>query len=148
MSNSKTIITISFIFVASMVFAQHQHGKGMMYHMYNPSSEVTVTGSVEDTVTEVHPCCGSTMNHFYIKVKTSNETVKIFLGPTDYVKSQITIKKGDNVSVLGSKTTMNNETIIIAKTVKTKEKEVVFRNNDGTPKWAGQMKYKNYKMNQ
>ncbi|HXK65063.1 MAG TPA: hypothetical protein PK348_02240, partial [Spirochaetota bacterium] len=66
----------------------------------------------------------------------------------DYVKSQITIKKGDNVTILGSKTTMNNETVIITKTVKTKDKEVTFRNDDGTPKWAGQMKYKKYKMNQ
>ena len=112
MYNSKTIITISFIFIATMALAQHQHGKGMMYHMYDPSSEVTVSGTVEDTVTEVHPCCGSTMNHYYIKVKT------------------------------------NNETVIITKTVKTKDKEVTFRNDDGTPKWAGQMKYKKYKMNQ
>jgi len=142
MYNIKTIITLSFIFIASMVFAQHQHGIGMMYHMYDPSSEVTISGTIEDTVTESHPCCGSTMNHFYIKVKSNKETVKIFLGPIDYVKSQITIKKGDNVTVVGSKTTMNNETVIIAKTVKTKDKEVTFRNDDGTPKWAGQMKYK------
>ncbi len=142
MKSIKSIVTLSFIFITSMVLAQHQHGKGMMYHMYDTKSEVTVSGTVEDTVTEVHPCCGSNMNHYYIKVKSDNETIKIFLGPTDYVKSQITIKKGDSVTVFGSKIVLNKETVIIAKNVKTKEKEVTLRNDDGTPKWAGQMKYK------
>ncbi len=139
MYNIKTIITIIFIFVTSLVFAQHHHGKGMMYHMYDSKTEVTIAGTVEDIITEKHPCCGSNMDHFYIKVKTGNDTVKVFLGPTDYVNKQITLKKGDPVTVFGSKTTMAGQTVIIAKTIKTKDKDVTFRNNDGTPKWAGQM---------
>ncbi|MCX8123567.1 MAG: hypothetical protein N3F66_05315 [Spirochaetes bacterium] len=142
MYNVKTILTLSFIFVSTLVFAQHHHGKGMMYHMYNAKTEATVSGVVDDIINESHPCCGSTMNHFYIKVKSNNETVKVFLGPTDYVNQNIKVKKGDSVTIFGSKTTMNNETVIIAKTIKTKEKEFALRNDDGTPKWAGQMKYK------
>ncbi len=144
MYNIKTIMAISFIFFASIVLAQH-HGKGMMYHMYDTKTETTVSGTIEEILTEAHPCCGSTMNHFYIKVKSNNETVKVFLGPTDYVNKNIKVKKGDAVSIFGSKTTMNNETVIIAKTIKNKEKEFALRNDDGTPKWAGQMKYKTHK---
>ena len=143
MYNVKTILTLSFIFIASMVFAQH-HGKGMMYHMYDTKAETTVSGTIEDITTESHPCCGSTMDHYYIKVKSGKDVVKIFLGPTNYVKAQITLNKGDNVTVFGSKTTMQNETVIIAKNIKTKDKQATFRNDDGTPKWAGQMMYKNY----
>lgn len=54
------------------------------------------------------------------------------------------MNKGDNVTVFGSKTTMQNEAVIIAKNIKTKDKQATFRNDDGTPKWAGQMKHKNY----
>lgn len=138
----KTIIIISFIFIASMLFAQH-HGKGMMYHMYDTNFETTVSGTIEAIITESHPCCGSSMDHYYIKVKSGKDVVKIFLGPTNYVKDKITLNEGENVTVFGSKTTMQNETVIIAKSIKTKDKLVTFRNDDGTPKWAGKMKYKN-----
>lgn len=140
MYNLKITLILSFVFVASMLFAQH-HGQGMMFHMYDSKSEITVSGTIEDIITESHPCCGSSMDHYYIKVKSGENVVKIFLGPTNYVKAQITLNKGEDVTVLGSKTTMQNETIIIAKSIKTKDKLVTFRNDDGTPKWAGQMKY-------
>jgi len=142
MLKSKVTLTIMFIFLTSLVFAQHQHGKGMMYHMYDSKTEVTVSGTVEEIISEKHPCCGSTMDHFYVKVKTAAETVTVFLGPTDYVNKQITLKKGDAVTIFGSKTKMAAQDIIIAKSIKTKDKVVVLRNDDGTPKWAGQMKYK------
>lgn len=130
------------MFIASMLFAQH-HGKGMMYHVYDPTSETTISGTIEEIITESHPCCGSSMDHYYIKVKSGKDVVRIFLGPTNYVKDQITLNEGENVTVFGSKTTMQNEIVIIAKTIKTKDKRTTFRNDDGTPKWAGQMKYKN-----
>jgi len=100
---------------------------------------------VDEIITESHPCCGKTMDHYYITVKTAAETVKIFLGPTDYVKKQITLKKGDSITVVGSKTTLRNEAVIIAKKINVNKTDVVFRNDDGTPKWAGQMQQHHHK---
>jgi Trk K+ transport system NAD-binding subunit len=135
---------ILLVFVASQVVAQ-QHGKGMMYHMYDVKTETTVSGTVDEIITESHPCCGKTMDHYYITVKTAAETIKIFLGPTDYVTKQITLKKGDSITVVGSKTTLRNEAVIIAKKINVNKTDVVFRNDDGTPTWAGQMQQHHHK---
>lgn len=78
MNTVKIILTLSFILIASMLFAQYHHGKGMMYHMYDAKTETTVSGTIEDIITESHPCCGSTMDHYYIKVKSGKDVVKIF----------------------------------------------------------------------
>jgi hypothetical protein len=138
-----SILLLVGFFAAAVVMAQPQ-GKcpsspgWPMGRMYNPKTVETLDGKIEslETVT------ASRMDipaRVLLKLKTSKETVTVYLGPKWYLEKQkAQLSPGDYIQVKGSRITMDNQPVILPNTI-TKGSEVMqFWDEQGSPMWRGQ----------
>jgi DNA/RNA endonuclease YhcR with UshA esterase domain len=103
--------------------------------MYNPASETTLKGTVEDvkTVKGRHGWNGT-----HLTLKAEGKSIDVHLGPASFIKEKgFSFAKGDQVEVTGSKTEYSGAETIIAREVKKEGKTLVLRNAQGIPEWAG-----------
>ena len=118
--------------VASYSFGQASQG---MPHRYDPATEVTVTGSVEEVL---HPNGPNGMIGTHVTLKTDSGVMDIHIGPEMYISKQgFTIQRGDTLSVIGSKQIIGGKEALIAKEVKKGDKVLTLRDANGIPKWSG-----------
>jgi len=135
-----SVITIAtallFTGTSAMAYTGHGHKGHGRYH-WDPDKVVSVTGEVtkvEVTTMKMH---SGNYHGVHLELKTDKGVVEIHLGPEEYVNKQITIKKGDTLTVTGSKERYNDTTVIFAGTVTKDGKTVKLRDEDGIPAWAG-----------
>jgi hypothetical protein len=105
---------------------------------YDKASETTVTGTVADVV-EPQGTGG-----LHLTFKTADETMDVHLGPKAWLDSHgYTFKAGDELTILGSKTTthdmatMTNKTVVVAREITKHGETMVLRDENGRPLWAG-----------
>ena len=107
-------------------------------HSYDVNTVETVKGTVED-VTYVTPTRGRGPGpgvHFTLK--KGNELLEVMLGPVAYLDEQAEpFEKGDAVTVVGSRITLDGKPALIAKTLTYGDKTVTLRDDAGFPKWRG-----------
>jgi hypothetical protein len=77
-----------------------------------------------------------------IEVKTDRGLLHVHLGPKWYMDehiSDLTLKKGDDVEIVGSKGNLNGEDVFIAAEVNQPRtgEHLRLRDQSGTPMWAG-----------
>lgn len=118
-------------------------GKGRGMGMYDPSSVVTVKGTVEDVqqgmMQQGHMGNQSGMGGMgtHLLVKTDKETLTVMLGPSSFLNEKnFSVAKGDKVEVTGSKVKFGNSDAIIAREVKDGGKTLTLRNEQGVPEWS------------
>lgn len=130
-------LTIAGMFVAaSSLMAWQGHGMHGNMRMYNPSTETTVKGVVEDVT---NPSRGR-MAGTHLSVKTTEGLTTVALGPSSFIASSgFSFAKGDTVEITGSKVSMGGKEWIIAREVVKEGKTLTLRDKDGNPKWAGKM---------
>jgi hypothetical protein len=109
-----------------------------MGRMYNPKTVETLDGKIESLETMT----ASKMDipaRVLLKLKTSKETVTVYLGPKWYLEKQkAALAPGDYIQVKGSRVTMDNQPVILPNTI-TKGREVMqFWDEQGSPMWRGQ----------
>jgi DNA/RNA endonuclease YhcR with UshA esterase domain len=101
--------------------------------MYNPATETTVQGTVEEvkTVTGRHGWNGT-----HLTLKTGDKTIDVHLGPASFLKEKgLSLAKGDAVEVTGSKTEFGGSEAIIAREVKKGGETLTLRDAQGIPQW-------------
>lgn len=116
------------------VYAQQGPGRGQRTRMYNPATETTVKGTVEEvkTVTGRHG-----WNGIHLVLKTEGKSLDVHLGPEAFLKKKgFTFAKGDQVEVTGSKAEFGGSEVMIAREVKKGSETLVLRNEQGIPKWS------------
>jgi len=124
---------------ASLAFSQMRGGMGMdpgrANRMYNPATEVTLKGVVEEVKTISGPWgWGGT----HLTLKTESGTFDVHLGPSTYLKEKgFKFVKGKQLEVTGSKVKYQNQEATIAREVKMGGKTLTLRNAQGVPEWAG-----------
>ena len=97
---------------------------------YDPTTETTVTGTVEDVMQVAH---GGRSTGTHLKLKTNAEVIEVQLGPTLYLESQkFAVAKGDTITVTGSKV----KDSIVAREVKKGDTTLTLRDSQGVPKWS------------
>jgi hypothetical protein len=108
--------------------------------MYDVKTEMTIKGTVEsvETVTGTdgrdHRALGGT----HVTVKTEKETPEVQAGPTAYLTEKgITLAKGDTLEILGSRVTIGEEPVVIARQIKKGDKTWTLRDASGRPVWSG-----------
>lgn len=70
-------------------------------------------------------------------LKTENGPLDVHLRPTSFMAEQkLKISEGEKVEVTGSKIRHQNADALIARNVKTGEKVVQLRDEQGYPKWS------------
>ena len=114
------------------VFGQ---GKGSAVPNYEPSTEATFKGTVEQVKEVDH--AGYRGKGLHVTLKTAEGTFDVHLGPASYVTKEITVAPGDQLEVVGSKVKSDGAESIIARTVKKGDKTATLRNSKGVPLWSG-----------
>ena len=115
--------------------AQRGPGPGPQGRMYDPATETTIKGTVEEvrTVSGRHG-----WNGIHLMLKAEKKTLDVHLGPESFLKEKgFAFAKGDHVEVVGSKVSYGGGETIIAREVKKDGKTLVLRNAQGIPEWSG-----------
>jgi hypothetical protein len=111
--------------------------------VYNPSTEITVKGTIEQVKTAFLPGGGASAQAreessgpMYVNLKTDSGTLAVFLGPSWFAESKgFKFAKGDQIEVTGSK--LQDKDVIVAREVKRGDQVLVVRNAQGIPAWSG-----------
>jgi hypothetical protein len=102
---------------------------------YNPATEVTVQGTVEE-VTQVTRGRGWGGTH--LTLKTAGGTLDVHLGPSRFLQAnKFEVSKGDHIKVLGSKVQYQGHDALIAREVTKGDQKLTLRDAQGIPKWSG-----------
>lgn len=116
---------------APLLLAQRGGDRGMP--KYDPATEITVKGTVEDVSEHEHG--GWTGTH--LKVKTEKEMLEVHLGPTSFLKEKgFLFSKGDQTELVGSRVKYEGADAVVAREVKKDGKSLELRNAKGIPKWS------------
>jgi hypothetical protein len=117
-----------------LALAQMGPGPGGRARMYNPATETTVTGTVEEvkTVEGRHGWHGT-----HLTLKSADKTLDVHLGPESFLKAKgFSFAKGDQVEVTGSKVSAKGGEAIVAREVKKGGETLVLRDAQGIPQWS------------
>jgi hypothetical protein len=118
---------------APLVVAQRGVGQPSGRPRYNPSTETTVKGTVQ----EVQERARGAWTGTHVILKTDQGTLDVHLGPSDFLaKKQLTLSKGDQIEVTGSKVNDGQTEVLLARTVKKGDTVFTLRNDRGIPEWS------------
>ena len=113
------------------VWAQNQRS----IRNYNPATETTVKGTVEDVQQQTGRRGRSGI---HLVLNTESGSIAVHVGPSAYVsEKQFSFAKGDKIEILGSKVSINGTDTVIAREINKEGKTLVLRNAQGIPEWAG-----------
>lgn len=110
-------------------------------HRYDVNTVETVEGTVAD-VKYVAPTPGrGTGPGVHFMLKQGSEMLEVMLGPVVYLNEQAEpFEKGDKVTVVGSRITLDGKPALIAKSLALGDKTITLRDDQGFPKWRGTMR--------
>jgi DNA/RNA endonuclease YhcR with UshA esterase domain len=121
--------------VLTVSVAALAQGPGPQQRRYDPKTEVTVKGTVQD-VQQYTGRRGGTGVHLVLK--TDSSTLNVHVGPSAYISQQhFSFAKGDSIEVVGSMTTVRGAEALLAREITKDGKTLVLRDAQGIPKWAG-----------
>ena len=132
--------TVLLVLGVSSAFAQAARAGQRGSPMSDVKSETTIKGTVESV--EPITASGSRgrrgLGGTHLVVKTEKETLDIHLGPTAYLAEQkIVIAKGDALEILGSRISIDDEPVLLARQIKKGEATWTLRDASGRPFWSG-----------
>jgi hypothetical protein len=103
---------------------------------YDPATETTLTGTVEQVLEIPGPSGGP--GGLHLMVLSDGALSEIHLGPASYVGSQgFAFTVGDQVTVTGSSVTLGEAVAVIAREVRKGEQVLTLRDERGVPRWSG-----------
>lgn len=103
-------------------------------YAYDQTSQQSMRGWVVETRDFQCPVSGTMGSHITVKNETS--TIEVHLAPASFMKQyEINIRKGDNVTVVGSRISFEGKTALIAKSVTIGRETFTFRDPAGKPLW-------------
>lgn len=120
--------------------------------IYDPSTQETLEGRIE-RVEYMRPEDGMSRGvHLVLRTGpagdegkgegkaevATGETITVHLGPSWYLEKQtVPLKKGDRVTIVGSRVRQGEGPILIARTVTKGDEVLELRDETGRPYWAG-----------
>ncbi|MGB7556769.1 MAG: hypothetical protein WBM04_20555 [Candidatus Korobacteraceae bacterium] len=126
-------VTVVLTCAATAALAQGR-GPGMGMSNYDPKTEVTVKGTIEDVQQQqgMHGWMGT-----HLVMKTDSGTLDVHVGPSGYItENHFSFAKGDAIEVTGSKVTIQNKDALLARQIVKDGKTLVLRNAQGIPEWS------------
>jgi hypothetical protein len=132
----KPLLLAAVLTVLSAISAlgQADQGPGKRSPIYDPKTETTITGAIQE-VKEVPGPGRGTGTHLI--VKAGDEVSDIHVGPTWYLKQQnYAFAKGDQIEVLGSKVKYQGADVIVARQIKKEGNTWTLRDTQGIPVWS------------
>jgi DNA/RNA endonuclease YhcR with UshA esterase domain len=124
-------ISIMITAIGAIAYAQGRSGGN-----YNSATETTVTGTVESVKNLPSPGRGGGGLHLMLAVPTG--PIEVHVGPASFVSSKnVTFTKGDALTVVGSKVTIDSQEVVIAREIKKGDQVLTLRDAKGFPLWSG-----------
>jgi DNA/RNA endonuclease YhcR with UshA esterase domain len=129
------ILAIAALTLYLVPAAYAQAGMGKAHRMYDPTTETTISGTIE----EVHTIAGrGGWSGLHLTLKTEDGEFDVHVGPAAYVeKEHFTFAKGDEIEVTGSKVMYEEHDAIIAREIVKDGETLTLRDAHGYPEWAG-----------
>ena len=122
------------LLTGAAVVSQEKNPPAHHNYSYDQATQQTFEGIVVETRDYSCPVSGSVGSHITIKGEIS--TIEIHLAPATFMKQyEISINKGDRVTVVGSKIEFEGKPSVIAKTVVLGKDTFNFRDPKGRPLW-------------
>jgi hypothetical protein len=115
---------------------------------YDPSTEATFTGTVEDVrggpgrlswLMRAHTLGlgHKSADTRAVLLNTGTDTVRIVLGPAAFLRDRkIDLKKGDHLTVTGSAVTIDESHLVLAREIRRGESSWTIRTAAGQPLWS------------
>jgi hypothetical protein len=120
----------SLALIVPLSFGQSGPGR----RLYDPSTEATVKGTVDEVVQQTGRR-GFSGTHLVLKTEAGDLTVHV--GPSSYISAQgFSFTKGDALEVTGSKVQMGGREVMLAREIKKDGKVLTLRDAQGVPKWS------------
>jgi hypothetical protein len=129
--------------------ASHDRPSAQEGPPYDPNTEATLTGTVEGIRSDgpgrlgwlmrVHTLglAHQTTNDQQVLLKTDTDTLWIHLGPTAFLRDRkVDIKKRDRVTVTGSRVTLGDSQVVLAREVRRGDTAWSLRDAAGQPLWS------------
>jgi hypothetical protein len=124
------VASLALVFASGHLLAQGR-GSGGRGPNYNVATETTVTGTVQEL--KPGPQQGT-----HLMLKTGDATLELALGPSWYqTEKKYEIAKGDQLTVIGAKTTVGGQELLLVREIKKGSETMTFRDATGFPNWAG-----------
>ena len=134
-----SIATAALLVVGAVSIASAQTGRRGS-PMYDAKTETTITGTVEsiETITGPGGRGRRGLGGTHVIVKTKADTLEVHVGPTAYLtEHKITLTKGDTVEILGSRVTIDDEPVLLARQITKGTDKWTLRDASGRPLWSG-----------
>lgn len=135
-----SVLLLLIVPMLTTVWAQQRGAKAMKKQMYSRQYDTNTVETIEGEVAEViyNPSKkNNAMTGVHMLVKTKSQTVSVHLGPLWYMKQQAKFKKGDKVTITGSRVVFNGAPALIAATIKRNQMTLRLRDRNGYPVWKG-----------
>ena len=132
---SRTLFIASLLLaLVPFILAQSGMGPSVGGRHYNPATETTLTGTVENVL----QTAGSRgWNGTHLSFKTDQGVYDVHVGPSSFLSAQqFPIAKGEKLEITGSKVQMNGKDVLIARTITKDGKTLELRDAQGIPKWS------------
>jgi hypothetical protein len=122
------------VFTMPLAQAQPRGGSQPAGPRYDPATEVTVTGTVEEVREIPHGARGPGI---HLTLRTDRATYDVHVGPVRFLAEHaIAFAKGDPLRVTGSKVYYGGKDALLAREIKKGEKTVTLRDSRGIPEWS------------
>jgi hypothetical protein len=103
---------------------------------YNPATEITVSGIVEEVRTMRRKGRGG--GGIHLDLKTDSGSLDVHLGPSAFLaRNKFSFARNDRIEVTGSKVRYQGHDAIIAREVRTNGRTLTLRDTQGIPEWSG-----------
>ena len=129
-----TLIFVALVALATAATVQAQRGAGGPN--YNTATEVTLNA----TVTEVRniPAQGRGPGGVHLIVSADGASHEIHVGPASFMSSKgFAFAQGDPVKIIGSKVTLDEKPVVLAREITKDGKVLTLRDAKGFPLWSG-----------
>ncbi len=131
------VIALVLVVLAAVVpaSAAQKSENGVAVPKYDPATETTLKGTVEEVKDRQCPVSGGMGSHLILKI-ADGKTIEVHLASTKFVKTyELVFQKGDEVEVKGSKVKFEGVETIFAREVKRGNDTFMFRDKEGKPVW-------------
>ncbi len=117
-----------------VVNTQAGQGSGGGPRIYDPKTEMTISGVIQEVKEVAGPGRGTGT---HLMVKTANELIAVHVGPTWYLKQQkCELAKDAQVEIIGSRVKSQGVDVIIARQIKEGSNTWTLRDAQGIPAWS------------
>ena len=134
MQRRSAMLLVVLLSISAVAAVAQGPGYGRHSGMYDPKTEVTMTGTVDDVLQR--NCMGN-QNGVHLLLKSESENVEVCVGPASFIQQKgFSFAKGDKLEIVGSRTKVAGKDVVIARQITKESQTLTLRDSQGMPAWS------------